>query len=287
MKIVTYNIQFGCGRDGKVDLDRIIEAVRDADVIALQEVDRYWPRSGDIDQVKLIVDNFPIFDFAYGPGVDQAIMGKVGTDGRPTRRQFGNLLISRDPIGYVRHHLLPKFASIGPLSIQRSVLECAIQTECGPIRFYSLHLTHLSAETRMPQVHSLLRLHRDAQIEGPPVCGDANGGYWHDGVAQESTPDAAILLGDFNFQPNSREYSEIVGPLSPYGGRITHPLGFVDAWVMADGEDDSGYTAEVEDAPARLDYAFVSASLCDRIRSCWVDHHADGSDHQPLWLELG
>ena len=58
MKIVTYNIQFGCGRDGKVDLDRIIEAVRDADVIALQEVDRYWPRSGDIDQVKLIVDNF-------------------------------------------------------------------------------------------------------------------------------------------------------------------------------------------------------------------------------------
>ncbi|SVE16857.1 uncharacterized protein METZ01_LOCUS469711, partial [marine metagenome] len=83
MKIVTYNIQFGCGRDGKVDLDRIIEAVRDADVIALQEVDRYWPRSGDIDQVKLIVDNFPIFDFAYGPGVDQAITGKMGSDGRP------------------------------------------------------------------------------------------------------------------------------------------------------------------------------------------------------------
>jgi exonuclease III len=55
---------------------------------------------------------------------------------------------------------------------------------------------------------------------------------------------------------------------------------------MANGEDGSGYTAEVEDAPARLDYAFVSASLRDRIRSCWVDCHANGSDHQPLWMEL-
>ena len=270
-----------------MDLNRIVEAVRGADVIALQEVDRYWPRSGDMDQVKLIVEKFPGFDFAYSPGVDQAITGKVGTDGRPRRRQFGNLLISCDPIGYVRHHLLPKFASIGPLSIQRSALECAMQTDCGPIRFYSLHLTHLSAETRMPQVRSLLRLHHEAQMEGAPVCGDANGGYWHDGVAKAPPPDAAILLGDFNFQPDSREYAEMVGPLSPYGGRVTHPLGFVDAWAMADGEDDTGYTADVKGVPARLDYAFVSASFCDRIRSCWVDRDADGSDHQPLWLDVG
>ena len=286
MKIVTYNIQFGCGRDGEVDLHRILEAVHDADVIALQEVDRYWPRSGDVDQVKLIVENFPGFDFAYGPGVDQAITGKVGPDGRPTRRQFGNLLISRGPIGYVRHHLLPKFASIGPLSIQRSALECAIQTDCGPIRFYSLHLTHLSAETRMPQVHSLLRLHREVQMEGAPVCGNANGGDWHDGVANSLPPDAAIFLGDFNFQPDSQEYAEMVGPLSPYGGRVTHPLGFVDAWEKADGDDDTGYTASVKGIPARLDYAFVSASLRKRIRSCWVDRDTDGSDHQPLWLDL-
>tara|TARA_B100000745_G_scaffold188044_1_gene123383 strand:- start:628 stop:1047 length:420 start_codon:yes stop_codon:yes gene_type:complete len=139
----------------------------------------------------------------------------------------------------------------------------------------------------MPQVSSLLRLHREAQMEGAPVCGDANGSYWHDGVAKAPPPDAAILLGDFNFQPDSREYVEMVGPLSPYGGRVTHPLGFVDAWTMADGEDDTGYTADVEGAPARLDYAFLSASLCDRIRSCWVDRDADGSDHQPLWLDVG
>jgi endonuclease/exonuclease/phosphatase family metal-dependent hydrolase len=287
LKIVTYNIQFGCGRNGKIDLDRIVEAVHDADVIALQEVDRYWPRSGEIDQVNMIVERFPSFDFAYGPGVDQAIIGRVGPDGRPTRRQFGNLLISRSPIGYVRHHLLPKFASIGPLSIQRSALECVIQTDCGPIRFYNLHLTHLSAETRMPQARLLLRLHREAQMEGAPVCGNANGGYWHDGVAETPPPDVAILLGDFNFQPDSREYVKMVGPLSPYGGRVTHPLGFVDAWAIVNGEGSTGFTADVNGVPARLDYAFVSTSLRDRIRSCWVDRDADGSDHQPLWLDMG
>ena len=51
-----------------MDLDRIVEAVHDADVIALQEVDRYWPRSGDMDQVKLIVEKLPGFDLLWPRG---------------------------------------------------------------------------------------------------------------------------------------------------------------------------------------------------------------------------
>ena len=45
MRLVTYNVQFGKGRDGRFDLRRIADAVRDADVIALQEVGRHWLRS--------------------------------------------------------------------------------------------------------------------------------------------------------------------------------------------------------------------------------------------------
>lgn len=51
MKLVTYNIQFGKGLDGRVDLDRIADEIRGADIIALQEVERFWPRSGNTDQV--------------------------------------------------------------------------------------------------------------------------------------------------------------------------------------------------------------------------------------------
>jgi endonuclease/exonuclease/phosphatase family metal-dependent hydrolase len=41
MQFVSYNIQYGTGRDKQVDLARIADAVRGADVIALQEVERY------------------------------------------------------------------------------------------------------------------------------------------------------------------------------------------------------------------------------------------------------
>jgi len=42
MKIVTYNIQWGRGRDGEIDLDRIARTKQGADIIALQEVERHW-----------------------------------------------------------------------------------------------------------------------------------------------------------------------------------------------------------------------------------------------------
>jgi len=42
MKIVTYDIQLGLGKDGRNDLARIAREVDGADIIALQEVERNW-----------------------------------------------------------------------------------------------------------------------------------------------------------------------------------------------------------------------------------------------------
>lgn len=50
MKLVSYNIGYGVGPDGTVDLDGVARAIDGADVIALQEVERFWPRSGMMDQ---------------------------------------------------------------------------------------------------------------------------------------------------------------------------------------------------------------------------------------------
>ena len=290
--IVTYNIQFGQGRDGKVDISRIVDAVCGADIIALQEVDRFWARSGLTDQVALLIEGFPGYDYVFGPGVDQ-LSGRMGSDDRPLRRQFGNLLLSREPIQYCRHHLLPKSASIGPLSIQRSALECAVDFAGMTIRFFNTHLTHLCSATRVPQVSELLRINCNAAVEGLPVCGaiEVNplrdgGNYWADGLMDGEVSPHAILLGDFNCTPDTPEYELLVGPMSPYGGRVTHPLGFVDAWLHAGGDPEAGFTSDVKDEPARLDYAFVSAGLRHRIEKCWVDAAAMGSDHQPVWLEL-
>ena len=57
MRIVTYNIQFGLGKDGRFDLERVADEVDGADIIALQEVERHWQRSGNIDQVAQLGKN--------------------------------------------------------------------------------------------------------------------------------------------------------------------------------------------------------------------------------------
>ena len=288
MKIVTYNIQYGRGRDGRFDLDRIADAVSGADVIALQEVERFWSRSGGVDQPRLIARRFPEHYPAYGPGVDLHLAGAApGEADAGRRRQFGNMLLSRHPLLTVRHHLLPKYGSLGPMSLQRSALEGVIAVRGGHLRLYSVHLTHLSAETRLPQVEALLKAHADAVREGPPLSGGSGlpEEWTHDGMPPP-VPREAILLGDFNMEPDSGEYERIVGPASPYGGRITNPEGFVDAWVEAGHPIDTGATAEVRGRPARLDHCFVSAGLKDRIRAVRVDTDADGSDHQPVWMEI-
>ena len=48
----------------------------------------------------------------------------------------------------------------------------------------------------------------------------------------------------------------------------------------------TGQTSDVNDEPARLNYCFASTLLRDRLKRCWVDTSAAGSDHLPLWVEL-
>ena len=65
MRLVTYNIRYGVGLDGKYDIGRIADAVRGADVIALQEVTRNSPSNDMEDMVEglreLLPDYFSIF----------------------------------------------------------------------------------------------------------------------------------------------------------------------------------------------------------------------------------
>jgi endonuclease/exonuclease/phosphatase family metal-dependent hydrolase len=172
------------------------------------------------------------------------------------------------------------------MSLQRSALEGVVETGRGLVRVYSLHLTHLSAETRMPQVERLLEIHEQAPVEGAALSGGGLKDEWiRDGLAP-ALPREAILVGDFNMEPDSREYTLLAGPVSPYGGRITNPHGFVDAWVAAGHAESDGVTADIDGREVRLDYCFVSASLADAIGSARIDEQAAGSDHQPLWVDM-
>lgn len=283
MNLVTYNIQYGRGRDEQFDLERIVREIEGADVIALQEVERHWSRSGNTDQPSELARLLGDYYWVYGAGVDLHVDSPPGAqDGSNRRRQFGNMLLSKRPILSSRNHLLPKYASLGPMSLQRSALEGVIGTRHGPVRFYSVHLTHLTARTRMPQVERLLQIHRDARLEGAALTGEKVKEEWtRDGVPEPMTG-YAVLMGDFNFEPDSKEYERFAGPVSPYGGRVVNPEGFVDAWVESGHGAGEGVTADIHGRPVRLDYCFVSAALRGDIRSVEIDARATGSDHQPL-----
>ena len=284
MKCVSYNIQYGKGRDGRFDLERIAKEIEGADIVALQEVERNWPRTESSDQLAFFRQQFKDYYCTYGAGVDMHVPDTSPSEDR--RCQFGNLILSRYPLLYTRNHLLPKHGSIGPLSIQRSALEATINVDGQLLRIYSIHLTHLSTETRLPQVGRLLAIHRDAVHEGHPVQGDLSGMDWGGGVPSQDVAENAIVMGDFNCQPDSREYRAMVGPISDYGGHITSPAGFVDAWTWCGGDPMAGFTSDVNDIPARLDYCFVSSAIRHTIRSCSVDAEATGSDHLPVWVEF-
>jgi endonuclease/exonuclease/phosphatase family metal-dependent hydrolase len=286
MHFVSYNIQYGCGRDGRFDLARIAGELAGADVVALQEVERYWRRSGFVDQPAALAELLGMPHWVYGAGVDLHLEPGAVAVPAGARRQFGNMLLSRTPLLWARNHLLPKFASTGPMSLQRSALEGVIDTAAGGLRVHSVHLTHLSAETRLPQIQRLLTLHADACREGAPIaCGEI-GEDWVDSGLPGAMPREAVFMGDFNMTPGSPEYELMVGPTSPYGGRLSNPEGLVDAWTACGHEQSDGNTSAGRRSPVRLDYCFVSTTLAPRLRGTRIDEEACGSDHQPVWVEL-
>jgi len=286
VKLVTYNIQYGLGRDGRYDLARIAATVEGADIVALQEVDRYWQRSGSLDSPAVIASLLPEHYWVYGANFDvDASFRDAAGQLHNRRRQFGTMILSRTPIVSSRNHLLPKYGTLTQHSIQQGALETVIVApHAGPLRIYSIHLSHLSPATRMPQVEELLAIHARAPSEGGAWCGGHPdpGAGWTEGEMPPMPADA-ILMGDFNFGWNAPEYDRLVGPPTARYGRLNRLTGFVDAWVAAGHREDEGFTIGTGE---RIDFCFVSASLASRVKACRIDVEATGSDHQPLWVEM-
>jgi endonuclease/exonuclease/phosphatase family metal-dependent hydrolase len=285
MRLVSYNVQFCTGKDGRVDIDRIAGEVAAADVIAMQEVDRYWARSEMADQVAEITRRLPDHHLVYGPGVDLDASTR-DDDGRLVnrRRQFGNLLLSRLPILASKNRLLPKMRFHAQLSLQRTMLDGVIACPGGPIRVASVHLAHAAGPERLAQVAHLRRLQAEAGRDGGVLS--ARHENWPEGDASPAWPRASLLLGDFNMTPDAPEYEALAGPDDPKYGRLTEADGYLDGWLAAGGDPAGGHTKFEPTGNRRIDYAFLSPDLAPRLRAVEVDRDAQGSDHQPLWVDI-
>lgn len=297
--IATYNIHYGVGSDGHVDLSRIVDIVKDADIVALQEVDRFWDRTGNVDQVSSIQAKMPDHFVAWGPNIDLHKFAKGRHDRLAVgRRQFGNLILSRFPILSIRNHLLPRFGASKLMDMQRGALEAVVEAPGDALRIYCTHLCYLSELQRIAQVKKLLEIHAACAAEGPVFSGDhLTDPIWSVEPGPSSMPADAILLGDFNIQPDSDAYKMLVGDISARFGPIARRGFFVDAWHVwrsqriSVGEADPGDGITRYDPPGsgsgrRVDYCFLSERLEDRVSEAAVLADADGSDHQPLFVTL-
>lgn len=282
MKLITWNIQWGRGTDGRVELDRIVAHARrlaDFDVLCLQELSAGYPElpgCDGSDQFQGLAERLPGFTPVAGVATDTP---------HPAggRRAFGNMIFSRYPVLQVWRHLLPWPADPGVSSMQRIALEVTLDTPLGLIRVTTTHLEYYSRLQRAAQVERLRDLHQEAvaQARSPRPGAPSDGPFC-------AVPRAAasILTGDFNCRPESAERMRLLAAIDD----ATPP--YRDAWELTHRNEAHAPTVGLFDKeqwpgpPFTFDFILVSEDLAPRVQDVRVDPSSDASDHQPVLLVL-
>lgn len=279
--ILCWNIQYGRGVDGAVDLSRIAEtakAMGEADILCFQEVANFDPSLEPphrTDQAAALAAAFPDHQAFFGAACD-----RLGDDGR--RWSFGNLILSRLPVIEVFRHLLPRPADPGVRHMQRQAIEAVVAVPGGTMRVMTTHLEYYSAGQRSAQVERLRALHAEACTHATPDPGDSGAGAY----AAAPRPASLVLCGDFNFTPESPEYTLLTAPFE------TGTPALSDAWAHAGTATAAPATCGVHDrkgwpqGPHRRDFFFVTGDMAARIELVTADTETTASDHQPIMLRL-
>ena len=277
MRLITWNIQWGKGCDGVVDLKRIVataKALADADVLCFQEVsDNFASLDGGVDQTAELAALLPDHRPVFVPAVETV-------DGEGISHRFGNMTLSRLPVLQIANHLLPWAHDEVPRSMRRSALEVTVQAGAGPIRIVNTHLEYYSRSQREAQIARLLDLQEAASRNLRSAAAKHVEPYGSQTVAPSS-----LLCGDFNFDVSDPQYALLQGA-SRSG------LNYRDAWVARYPDLRHQLTCGLHDrvqwknGPDCRDFVFVSEDLAGRIVHMKVDEETAASDHQPILVEI-
>ncbi len=277
LRIITWNIQWGLGIDGRVDLARMVGDARklaDFDVLCLQEVsDNFSDLKGNSgeNQFAALAALLPGYTAVDGVALDVP-------DGAGGRRRFGNMILSRLPVAQVLRYTLPWEAD-STRNMPRFLLDAAVETASGPVRVMTTHLEYSSDKLRRAQVEGIREAHRTACERTITVREPGPGTY-----TLFPTAASAVLTGDFNMRPEN-----------PVKRRISEPFAngapaLVDAWSAAHGDaphPESFCLYEQSSGPPHCcDFMFVTEDLAPKIARIVYEQSTQASDHQPVLLEL-
>jgi endonuclease/exonuclease/phosphatase family metal-dependent hydrolase len=196
LRVMTYNIKHGqtnavCTQpppapgppsaDCNLDLAAAMEVVREhaPDIVGLQEVDRFWARSGHRDEPAELGAGTGLEHRCYAANLDH------GPDSHSKLpHQYGTVILSRFPILECGNTLLPRTGD----HEQRGLTRALIDVRGLPLQVFNAHL-HTTSDDRLLQTAEIGRA-LDVAPRGPK-----------------------ILLGDFNARPGDAELNPLLARL--------------------------------------------------------------------------
>lgn len=193
LRLASFNVLHGRSlADGQVSTERLVEACAslDADVLALQEIDRNQPRSGGVDQTRLVAEGTGAAAWRFEP----ALVGEPGATWRAAADDddpasvdagYGVGLVSRLPV-LAWHVVRMRAAKVkAPVGVPggrgrfimladepRVVLAAEVETAAGVLIVATTHLSFVPG-WNLVQVR---RATRALAALGPPcvLLGDLN-----------------------------------------------------------------------------------------------------------------
>ena len=195
MQLISWNVQWCRGLDGRVDPARIVAEIRrlgDFDVICLQEVADNFPDprlagSAGEDQFAALAALLSTHTLIAGwavdhPGgdvtaseVEAGAADTIATSpsraaGSARRRRFGNVVFSRLPVGQAFRHSLPFPRDPEWSGMPRIAIETVVIAPFGMLRVITTHLEYFSRRQRAAQVDAL----RAVYAEGSPTLANTS-----------------------------------------------------------------------------------------------------------------
>ncbi|MDP6931760.1 MAG: endonuclease/exonuclease/phosphatase family protein, partial [Myxococcota bacterium] len=283
--VATWNIHYACGsslevgrfasRDQVLEwLTSISDQIRawDADIVALQEVDRAATRTHDVDQVRWLMESTGMPYAAWTPTWDARWVPHPGLDPRRQigRVYSGQVILSRFPLTELESHPLPQPAAQGLLYnlfyLHRALTEVRVDLGEGRnLRLVNAHLEAFDVENRTEHARRTASLLQGTQPLSV-LLGDMN-----------SVPPEASLRSDFPDEPETdmSEDRTLETLRSIEGLREVVPTEVYAA------QESSWWTFPAHAPNRRLDYLFHGAGLA--LADAHVPRLSDApSDHLPV-----